>query len=84
MIPAKTYDKVGGSVIRAAVTRNAHDDYVVTGIDINDLAVLALRMNMKFDDPNELRDWQNRINLIVSSARLVTLAELDNLKGDFP
>ena len=72
MIPSKTYDVVGGSTVGACITRPAHDYYALTGSDLNDLAVLAVRMNSKFHDANELRDWQNRLSLMLSKAELVT------------
>ena len=72
MIPSKTYDKVGGSTVRGCITREAHDSFALTGTDLNDLSVLVARMNDRFDDPNELRDWQNRISLMLSNAEKIT------------
>lgn len=68
MIPAKTYEVVGGTQVAAQITRSAHEEFAVTGTDLNDLAVLGVRLNYRMCDGDELRDWQNRINLILSKA----------------
>lgn len=68
MIPPETFKIVGSTTIAAAHTRDPDTYFGVTGNDLNDLAVLALRMNFRCNDSNELRDWQNRINLILSNA----------------
>jgi hypothetical protein len=72
MVPSKTIEKVGGTSMAAVRTHSPDDYYALTGNDLNDLAVLALRMNARLDDANELRDWQNRINLMLSRVERVT------------
>jgi hypothetical protein len=55
MVPKKTLDKIGA---HANVRRvNVSLDYAISGVAINDLAVLALRLNDRMDDGEELRDW---------------------------
>jgi hypothetical protein len=69
MVPAKTFDKVGTSQIVACNRQhNPSGDYCLTGNDLNDLAILAVRLNSRMEDGDELRDWQNRINLMLANA----------------
>ena len=68
MIPAKAIEAVGPTQMAALRHRGADDLFALTGNDLNDLAVLAARMDFAFTDPNEKRDWQNRINLLLSNA----------------
>ena len=70
MIPSKTRE-VLKSGIDQPHKNNPDDLFIVMGNDLNDLRVLALRLDYEFSDPNEKRDWQNRINLICSSAQLM-------------
>jgi len=72
MVPSKTFDKVSASSMAAARRHEPGDYYALTGNDLNDLAVLALRFEHRFDDANELRDWQNRLSLMLSGAERVT------------
>jgi hypothetical protein len=67
-VPTKTIDIVGLAKVASLIVHKAHDDYVVQGGDLNDLRVLAQRLETGITDANELRDWQNRINLLVSEA----------------
>jgi hypothetical protein len=71
MVPARTIKKIGESVYAALrhpkVGFKPADEYAISGNDLNDLRVLVERMNYKFDDANELRDWQNRVSLIINS-----------------
>ena len=46
----------------------SHEEYPVDGIDLNDLSVLAARLESGITDADELRDWQNRINLMLFDA----------------
>ena len=70
MIPTKTREVVKSGIAQAR--KNDRDDLlIVTGNDLNDLRVLALRLDYEFTDQNGKRDWQNRINLICSSAQLM-------------
>jgi hypothetical protein len=71
MIPAKTAEVVGPGQMRASMTRPVDDFYALTGNDLNELAVLAIRLNNKFHDANELRDWQNRLNLMLAQAQKI-------------
>ena len=73
MIPAKTFDVVGGTTIAGAKRFDPNGYYLLTGTDLNDLAVLAIRFNYAFKDPDETRDWQNRVSLMLSSAIEQTL-----------
>ena len=68
MIPAKTFDVVGGATVAAAKRFDPNGYYMLTGTDLNDLAVLAIRFNHSFSDPDETRDWQNCVSLMLSSA----------------
>jgi hypothetical protein len=72
VVPSKTFDKVSGPSMAAVRTRSADDYYAMSGNDLNDLAVLALRFEHRFEDANELRDWQNRLSLMLSRAERVT------------
>jgi len=68
MIPSKTYEwfREHG---RGRVRRfDDADCAMITGTDLTDLAALADRLNGRITDGDELRDWQNRINLIVMNA----------------
>ncbi len=67
-VPTKTIDHIGVDKTASLLRFKSHEDYRVDGIDLNDLSVLAHRLNSAITDPNELRDWQNRINLLVSEA----------------
>jgi hypothetical protein len=69
MIPSKTTEVVGPRSIAGALRFKAREFYAVDGNALNDLCVLALRFNFKWDDPNESRDWQNRLNLILDAAK---------------
>lgn len=68
MVPSKTGEIVGPTQMAAAVRFKAHDYYALTGVDLNDLAILAVRLNSRMVDGDELRDWQNRIALMLSGA----------------
>lgn len=72
-IPYSTIVKVGVNRLAGALRFKAHDDYKVDGIDLNDLCGLAVRLETAMTDANELRDWQNRLNEILS--RAVNLTE---------
>jgi len=71
MLPAKTIDKVGMTTMRAIMDRmkrqgvETHEDHAIEGYEVTELAVLAQRMNAALQDADELRDWQNRLNLLV-------------------
>ena len=67
LIPTNTYAVVGSEIKQADRCRSL-SDHAIEGHHVNALAALALRMSYKFDNPNELRDWQNLLNLIVSHA----------------
>jgi len=67
MIPAKTLDLLKSQI--AQTRRNSPNEFfLVTGTDLNDLRALALRLDHPFTDADEKRDWQNRINLLCSTA----------------
>jgi hypothetical protein len=67
VIPAKTQKALGAQLWQAHVAKpNAF--YAVTGSDLNDLKALALRLTDRLD-PDEQRDWQNRLNLLVDQAK---------------
>jgi hypothetical protein len=70
MVPSKTFEKVGAATVARVTTHSPDYEYAITGNDLNDLAVLVQRFEYRFDDPNELRDWQNRLSLIVGNAVL--------------
>jgi len=72
MVPSKTFDKVSASSMAAVRRHNPDEYYALTGNDLNDLAVLALRFEHRFEDANELRDWQNRLSLMLSRVERVT------------
>lgn len=68
MLPAKTLDLLGSSIHQAL--RHKEDEFfLINGIDVNELQALAMRMTYRFDDPNELRDWQNRLNGMLDGLR---------------
>ena len=67
MMPAKTAELLGSQMANAFVNKPDHH-FVISGTDMNDLRALAMRFDQPFADANEKRDWQNRINLILSSA----------------
>jgi hypothetical protein len=70
MIPTKTREVLKSGIAQAH--KNDPDDLlIVTGDDLNDLRALALRLDYEFTDPDEKREWQNRIDLICSSAQLM-------------
>jgi hypothetical protein len=70
MIPSKTREMLKSGIAQAR--KNDPDDLlIVAGDDLNDLRALALRLDYEFTDADEKRDWQNRINLICSSAQLM-------------
>lgn len=72
MIPNKTHEVVGGSQIGGIIQRSGiepHDFYAIEGFALHELLVLAARFNHRFDDPNESRDWQNRLNGMVDAVR---------------
>jgi hypothetical protein len=69
MIPTKTIDAVGADrIAQHAIRFKAHEDYVLDGIDLNDLAALVLRLEHPITDADELRDWLNRISLMLHGA----------------
>jgi hypothetical protein len=69
MIPAKTHAVLGPSLTAAAIRYGAHDDFVITGVDLNDLSALSIRMGVgPAIGGDEMRDWQNRLALIVANA----------------
>ncbi len=67
-VPTKTIDAIGVDKTASLLRFPAHEDYRVDGIDLNDLCVLAHRLSDAITDPEELRDWQNRINLMIHEA----------------
>jgi hypothetical protein len=67
MIPRKTSELLG-SQLHQAYRNNDSELFAINGTDLNDLRALAMRFDHPFADANEKRDWQNRINLICSSA----------------
>jgi hypothetical protein len=69
MIPAKTIEIIGvGQAVRA-IRFKAHDDYVLDGVDLNDLSALSARMGIgPAIGGDEMRDWQNRLALMLSQA----------------
>jgi hypothetical protein len=67
MVPSKTLEIVGTGQAAAQIRFKAHESYALDGIDLNDLAILAIRLNSRMVDGDELRDWQNRINLMLSN-----------------
>ncbi len=71
MVPAKTIEVIGPGQMQALAARREESStpFVIYGSDLNDLAALVLRFNAKMTDANELRDWQNRLNGLVSSVR---------------
>lgn len=75
MIPGKTIEKVGTTTLAAIIDRakrngiETHEDYAIEGFELVELAVLATRMNARLDDAEELRDWQNRLNVLVDKIR---------------
>jgi hypothetical protein len=66
MIPAKTSEYLGVSYHYQRF--DPDHSFALTGTDLNDLYALAARLNGKMIDGNELRDWQNRISLMVMTA----------------
>jgi hypothetical protein len=67
MIPTKTHEVIGESGVRAAIRFDAHADYVITGIDLNDLNCLVRRLGIgPAIGGDEMRDWNNRLALMVS------------------
>jgi hypothetical protein len=70
MIPAKTHARIGrGQAEQARSQCNADDMFAISGNDLNDLYALAVRFNGRMEDGEELRDWQNRLNLMIHDAR---------------
>ena len=74
-VPSATIDKLGVAGVAKVLRFKAHDAYAVIGIDLNDLCALAARMEYAMTDANELRDWQNRLNLIITEAMASNLSE---------
>jgi hypothetical protein len=70
--PAKTIQTIGPTQMQNLQRFDSVDYYALTGTDLNDLAVLAERMNFRWDDANEMRDWQNRLNLMIMNTVKVT------------
>ncbi len=72
MIPGKTLDLLGAQAVATARAKFDNDaDYALLGKDLNDLRVLALRLEARMVDANELRDWQNRIDQMLSRAERI-------------
>jgi len=71
MIPSKTHEWFQEHGRGHARRFSEIDLHVITGVDMTDLAALADRLNGRIIDGDELRDWQNRINLILMSANSV-------------
>jgi hypothetical protein len=71
MVPTKTIEIIGQGQMKALAERREDGSaaFAVYGGDLNDLRALALRLNSAMTDANELRDWQNRLNLLVDNAR---------------
>jgi hypothetical protein len=67
MIPRKTSELLGSQLHQAYRNKDS-EFFAINGTDLNDLRALAMRFDQPFTDANEKRDWQNRINLICSSA----------------
>jgi hypothetical protein len=76
MIPSKTHEVIGeGQVIAACRRFDLHQGYALRGIDLIDLDCLVRRLGI--GPPiggDEMRDWQNRLALMVNSA-----SQLDGL-----
>jgi len=70
-VPSRTVNVIGASTLMGAEVRLFDPDshYPLTGSDLNDLAALVVRFNFGFDDPNETRDWQNRLSVMISNAQ---------------
>ena len=72
MIPSKTHEVVGGTTVAGIIKRSGIEPgrfYAIDGFALHELLVLADRFNYRFTDPNETRDWQNRLNSIVDTVR---------------
>ena len=67
MIPRKTIEALGSQIEQSKVC-DPDDFYPVAGFVLNELKALALRLTDRLD-PNESRDWQNRLNGIVDQAK---------------
>jgi hypothetical protein len=69
MIPAKTHEVLGPGQVAAAIRFDPHQEYLLTGIDLNDLAALSARMGIgPAIGGDEMRDWQNRLALMIAYA----------------
>jgi hypothetical protein len=69
MIPYSTQNHLGPGQTLKAIRFNAHDEFVLTGIDLNDLSALAARMGQgPAIGGDEMRDWQNRLALMIGDA----------------
>jgi hypothetical protein len=69
MIPAKTHEILGPGQVARAIKYSAHDDFVITGVDLNDLAALSARMGKgPAIGGDEMRDWQNRLATMIANA----------------
>jgi hypothetical protein len=76
MIPAKTHAVLGEGGVRAAIRFAAHDDFAISGVDLNDLSCLTRRLGLgPAIGGDEMRDWQNRLALMIANA-----SKLDELK----
>lgn len=67
MIPAKTREALGSQLWQAKVCE-PEEYYLVIGNHLNELKALAMRLTDRLD-PNESRDWQNRLNLMIDRAK---------------
>lgn len=65
MIPNTTHELIKDKRVRTF----DDGDYALSDTDMRDLAALAVRLESKMVDANELRDWQNRLNLMLSQAQ---------------
>ena len=73
MLPSNTHKIVGGPTVTGIIERSGIDGnqlYAIDGFALHELLVLATRIgNYRFDDPDEKRDWQNRLNGMVDAVR---------------
>ena len=67
MLPSKTH-KILGSRLHQAYRNSPGGMFAVSGNDINELRALAMRMGEPFTDPNEKRDWENRLHSMCDNA----------------
>ena len=73
VISAKTIEVIGTQYSRVR-HREPNEFFALTGNDLNDLACLAVRLNGTGArlEGDELRDWENRLWLMLTNAVTVT------------